>query len=156
MKYSESMSNRIRQMAELIPQNTKSIMDIGCGVQTLKKYLSSNIDYYGIDLYKHKPTTIIKDINKGEFLEKKVDVIFVSGVFEYIYNIDSLLKKIYKYSDILIGSYIFKEDHPDRLKIWVNGYTQEEFVNKLKQQGYNTVTVKITEDNENSIFIAEK
>lgn len=150
------MSNRIRQMAELIPQNTKSIMDIGCGVQTLKKYLSNNIDYYGIDLYKHKPTTIIKDINKGEFLEKKVDVIFVSGVFEYIYNIDSLLKKIYKYSDILIGSYIFKEDHPDRLKIWVNGYTQEEFVNKLKQQGYNTVTVKMTEDNENSIFIAEK
>ena len=40
---------RAEFMAAMIPSDVKSIMDIGCGDKKLKKYLTQDIKYYGLD-----------------------------------------------------------------------------------------------------------
>ena len=142
--YKKLFEYRIDNMVRLLNcNNINSILDLGCGMQTLKNKLPDNIKYIGVDLYKHVPTTIVMDFNKGEFYNEKVDVIFCSGVFEYIYDLDNFCKNISKNTNIIIGSYNFLEDVPSnkRPKIWVNSYDISSFFNIWYEYGFRNIFI---------------
>lgn len=135
-QHSQTMSDRIRQMVALIDFPYRSLMDLGCGMQECKKLLPDCVTYYPIDIHQHLPTTIVKDLNAGEFLEVPVDVILVSGVFEYIYDLKGLIEKICRHSDCVICSYCNTNDNPDRLSVWVNHLTNTDFIALLEGHGF--------------------
>ena len=127
-EYSKSFEYRIDNMVSLINLNeVNSVMDLGAGHQTLRRKIPSNIEYIPCDIYKHVDSNIIVDFNKGEFYNKKVDVVFCSGIFEYIYDLKQFIKNISKNTNILIGSYHFKNDIENRPDIWVNSYNITDF-----------------------------
>ena len=136
-EYLKSFEYRIDNMVSLLNLNkVNSIMDLGAGHQTLKRKIPSNIEYIPCDIYKHVDSTIIVDFNKGEFYNKKVDVVFCSGIFEYIYDLKQFIKNISKNTDILIGSYHFIEDAKNRSDIWVNALSIEDFFQIWHELGY--------------------
>jgi len=79
------MAQRVRKLTEMLDFRFQSIMDLGCGQQTLKQYFPKTTRYYPINQFSQAKGTIVKDFNKGEFLNQKVDICFASGIFEYIY-----------------------------------------------------------------------
>ena len=124
-EYKDIYEYRIDNMISLINlMELNSIMDLGCGKQTLRRKLPEHIKYIGVDQYDHVDSTIVIDFNKGEFYNEKVDVIFCSGIIEYIYDIEQFIKNISKNTNIILGSYNFLED----------GYRDEKFVNQYAQE----------------------
>ena len=144
-EYLKSFEYRIDNMVSLLNLNkVNSIMDLGAGHQTLKRKISNNIEYIPCDIYKHVDSTIIVDFNKGEFYNKKVDVVFCSGIFEYIYDLKQFIKNISKNTNILIGSYHFKDDVENRPDIWVNSYNIVDFFQMWHDLGYNCAFLEKT------------
>ena len=136
-KYTAEMTARIKMMLTLIQdREVQSLMDIGCGRQECEKMLKETITYYPVDQHQHLPSTIIKDLNAGEFLEIPVDVIFCSGVLEYIYDLDSLLEKIRCYGKSVLCSYCDTDTYRWRHPIWVNHLSCSEFVKMWEQHGF--------------------
>ena len=160
MQYSEIMENRIKKILSLFDVNEyKSVMDLGCGKQTLKNYLPKTIKYIPVDQHNHIATTIIKDFNKGEFLYEKVDAVFCLGVFEYIYDLPAFVKKIASVTNTIIGSYIFYGDRP-KPEYVVNKYTEEEFWEIFSREGFEVIKY-VPEDaklqiGRNSLYIMKK
>lgn len=160
MLYSDIMENRIRTILKMFDiEKFKSVMDLGCGKQTLKKYLSDDVRYIPVDQHNHLKTTIIKDFNNGEFLYEKVDAVFGLGIFEYIYNLPAFIKKISSVTNNLVGSYIFYGDRP-KPEYVVNKYTADELWEIFENEGFKLV--KYIPENENlkigrnSLFLMRK
>lgn len=154
------MERRITRMLDLIKNfDIKSIMDLGCGEQNLKKYINKHIQYYPIDAFKLKETTILKDFNNGEFLNEKVDIAFCSGIFEYIKNLDNFVQNISKNATYILGSYIFYEDRPIPDYV-ICHYKQHEFWEIFKKHGFKVL--KIIKENtyndigKNTLFLLKK
>lgn len=144
-EYLKEFEYRIDNMISLLNLNkVNSIMDLGAGHQTLRRKIPSDIEYIPCDIYKHVDSTIIVDFNKGEFYNKKVDVVFCSGIFEYIYDLKQFIKNISKNTNILIGSYHFKDDVENRSDIWVNSYSMIDFFKIWHDLGFNCVFLEET------------
>ncbi|MEI0700162.1 hypothetical protein R4K92_14700 [Brachyspira intermedia] len=138
--YIDLYEYRINNMISLLNlNNITSVMDLGCGMQTLKNKIPKSIKYIGVDLYKHVDSTIQIDFNKGEFYNENVDIIFCSGIFEYIYNLESFIKNITKNTNIIIGSYTFADDVKERLNRWVNSYDIKSFFEIWYKLGYRNI-----------------
>lgn len=126
---------RIKIMISLIDLNKiSSIIDLGCGKQDLKKYLPSHIRYSGYDAYKLCDTTKVIDLNKDIIIEK-ADCVFISGVIEFLYNIDNLLQNLKRITPMFIGSYNFYEDVKIRNEMWANAFTKDILYKKLSGGG---------------------
>ena len=156
-EYTHDMTSRIRKMLSLIEEkNIHSLMDLGCGKQECGKMLPDRISYYPVDLYRHLPDTIVKDLNAGEFLEIPVDVIFCSGVLEYIYDLESLLKKIACYGKSVLCSYCNTDVAPDRAAVWVNHLSHLDFVQLFQRYGFTLSQEIVPTDWNNHIYYFEK
>ena len=87
---------RAKYMASMIPLEVKSVMDIGCGDQKLRKYLRTDIEYYGLDYIDRGNNTIVCNLNKDEFPQISVDLYYLAGLLCYLDKPENLLKNIGK------------------------------------------------------------
>lgn len=94
---------RAQKMSELIPADVKSLLDVGCGDSLIKKYLRNDIRYYGLDYCKRENVDFICNVNKGEFPDINVDMIFMAGVLGYIDNIGNFIEQTKKAKYFLIS-----------------------------------------------------
>lgn len=94
---------RARSLAQLIPCDVKSVMDIGCGECLLKEFLSQNIKYYGVDYQKRTDDTIVCDINKNRLPQIDVDLYYIAGVIEYVENIPQFIKQLNKAKYVILS-----------------------------------------------------
>ena len=154
--YSDAMAQRVKAMVDLIDFNYDSIMDLGCGLQTLKQYISKQTKYFPINQYNQIDGTIIKDFNKGEFLDENVDVCFCSGIFEYIYNLEDFIYKISCHCKYLVGSYCFKESRTCEYKLTVNNYSKNELFKIIEKYGFRLIKSAEHKESTSGIFIFEK
>lgn len=155
--YTPEMTSRIRKMLSLIEeQNIHSLMDLGCGRQECGKILADRISYYPVDLHRHLPDTIVMDLNAGDFLEIPVDVIFCSGVLEYIYDLDNLLKKFACYGKSVLCSYCDTDSTPDRASVWVNHLSHLDFVLLFQRYGFTLSQEILPSDEYDHIYYFEK
>uniref|UniRef100_UPI003F4C9AD9 hypothetical protein n=1 Tax=Brachyspira catarrhinii TaxID=2528966 RepID=UPI003F4C9AD9 len=139
-EYLDLFEYRIDKMLSLLNlPSINSIMDLGCGKQTLKRKLNNHIKYIGVDQYDHIASSIIVDFNKGEFYNEIVDIVFCSGILEYIYSIEEFIKNIANNTDIVIFSYHFIEDYSERQEIWVNSYNKKELLSLFYKYGFSNI-----------------
>ncbi len=143
--FDESWKRRISMLSSLIPPDTSSIMDLGCGKCWLKEFIKKEIKYYPVDYKKRSSDTIVCDFNKKEFPNIITDVIFCSGIVEYIEecNLDWFFNCIRKHSNILIISYCSLDLNPS-IKVrksfgWKNHFTKSNFVKIIEKFEYTLV-----------------
>ena len=150
MNYENLFLERIKTLFSYIDTSKiNSIMDLGCGNQWAREILPSNIEYIPVDAIKHASTTIVKDFNNGEFFDKKVDLSLCSGLFEYIYDVKSLIEKICKNSNYVLASYHFAENSKIRHDIWVSSLSGKEFIEIFNANGFVLDVKKQTHLHEN-------
>lgn len=153
--FDSKWENRVKKLSAYILPN-ESIMDLGCGQMTLKKYITSN-SYIPVDYTKRDEKTIVCDFNKKEFPQIKADVIFISGCLEYIYDYEWFIGKACQYSQKILLSYCCIEDFPilaERKKNnWKNHLSYEYVILLLKENNFSlTESTKLESNDRIMVF----
>ncbi len=122
---------RNKVISGLIPDRS-SVLDLGCGAQTLRKYLKPNCRYQPCDIIKSSSDVLLCDFNAGIYprATEHFDYVVCSGVFEYIRNPREFLQKASSFGRRLILSYnplLPEKSTFSRLAVnWNNHLTREE------------------------------
>jgi hypothetical protein len=124
---------RNRIFASFVPSGS-SVLDIGCGAQTLRRHLTVGCKYQPCDLIKSSPDVIVCDFNAGNYpaIQDQFDFVICSGVLEYIRNPPEFLNRVSSYGRSVLLSY--NPLLPEASKIprlargWVNHFRQDELL----------------------------
>ena len=85
---------RTKRMAELMPDDVKTILDLGCGNERLRNVIDSDITYYGLDYVKRSENTIICDVNREHLPKIEVDLYFMAGFLTYVNDMGLLFSQM--------------------------------------------------------------
>lgn len=155
--FNPEWKERIRMMAELLPPDTNSITDLGCGLMWLKEFIPTEVNYIGVDYTSRGKGTIVCDFNKKQFPKISSDIAFVSGCLEYVKDASWFVKKIADNYKGCIISYCVLEEFKDQefrdKKTWVNSFTENDIIQLFNKEGFN---LKKKLDTKNRIFYFEK
>lgn len=143
-EYNPDMKLRYENMLDLLDKEFSSVLDLGCGCQYLLDILhernsGGGVEYLGLDLHRHKESTVVCDFNKKEFpVNKQYDLVVVAGLLEYIYNKNWFLKNVMqRCNKYLLMSYNFKEYAKSVATIWTPLSSQlDVFTILLKDQQF--------------------
>lgn len=155
--FDSKWKQRIAVMAELIPIQSKSVLDLGCGKMWLNLFLPEEIEYIPVDYTDRGSGTIICDFNNGEFPTNQVDTAFVSGCLEYIHDYQEFIQFITKQTQYCVLSYCstnFISSRRRRFKQnWVNDLSEEDIIKLFEAQAFSLHHLI---SQENSIFLFKK
>ncbi len=134
---------RTRLMSQYIPTNTR-VIEFGAGRAVLGKYLKSGCTYQPTDVFPRDKNMLAVDLNADSLVELPgYDVAFLSGVIEYILNPGRFFRYCSKHFRNIICSYAVAEGEingqlENRKRCdWVNHFTNQQFVDLLRQCGYS-------------------
>jgi len=129
---------RNRIIASHIPKGT-SVLDVGAGAQTLRKYLHEN-HYVPCDVIP-RPETVYCDLNKGIYpsIEEKFDYVVCSGVIEYLLKPEEVISNLSEFGKNVILSYAplcdtYKKDKRI-LDGWKNHLTEDQMEDIFVKSG---------------------
>ncbi|HZS56234.1 MAG TPA: class I SAM-dependent methyltransferase [Bryobacteraceae bacterium] len=136
------MEKAARLINNIAGKKQCDLLDVGCGPAALAPLLSSNINYYGVDLAIHSRDS---NLLECDFVENPIswkgrtfDIVLAQGVFEYIGSIQAQkfaeIKSILKPGGIFITSYV-NFDHVRRViyEPYNNVQPSESFRNGLSR-----------------------
>ena len=135
-----SWDERNRLLGALIPGNS-SIVDLGCGAMTLKRYLKPGCQYQPCDVVRSSAEVIVCDFNAGIYpnLPMRYDYVVCSGILEYMRDPAGFLSRIPTFGAKTLLSYnpvARGETRLSRLgKGWVNHFRQDELEQLFKEVG---------------------
>jgi hypothetical protein len=144
---------RNEKIASFIPAKS-SVLDLGCGAQTLKGYLPSECEYQPCDLIKSSPEVIVCDFNAGIYprLKRKYTHVVCSGVLEYIRDHERFLKESASLGGTLILSYnTCLPGYSKLLRMtnhWINHFSQTGLEELFSRVGLNAEFLCTTESGE--------
>ncbi|MFC4636289.1 hypothetical protein ACFO3O_20450 [Dokdonia ponticola] len=123
----EDWNIRTKMLGDFVPNGSK-VIEFGAGAMFLKDYLNDTITYTASDIVQRYPETIVFDLND---LSRKIDLTpydtaVLSGVLEYIYDIEAVLLFLYPNIKNICVSYCCADIAKDnRLKNgWLSDYTE--------------------------------
>lgn len=127
-------------IGSLVPEGS-SVVDLGCGAQSLRSHLPRSCRYQPCDIVKSTPEVIFCDFNSGIYpeLRETFDFVICSGVFEYIRKPKEFLTKVPLLGRTMVMSY--NQFGPGQSKMsrlgnnWVNHYTKEELEKLFLEAG---------------------
>ena len=128
-----SWDGRNRVIAGFIHPGS-SVLDLGCGPQTLKGHLKPGCRYLPSDVIKSSPDVVLCDLNAGIYpaVETRFDYVVCSGLFEYMRHPKEFLQRIPLLGQKVILSYSPLLPGDSKLQRlgnewgWVNHFTTEE------------------------------
>ncbi|HEY1662534.1 MAG TPA: methyltransferase domain-containing protein [Verrucomicrobiae bacterium] len=137
-----SWDERNQIIAGFIPPGS-SVLDVGCGAQTLKQYLKPGCRYQPCDVVKSSPDVIFCDFNAGIYpnVGEPFDYIVCSGVFEYIRKPEEFLRRIPLLGHFTIMSYNPLPPGGSKLARlangwgWLNHFTNKELEDLFEGMG---------------------
>jgi len=113
-------------------------MDLGCGNGRLKKYISSDMTYFGVDYVQRDENTIVCDLNQEPLPEMDVDVYYMAGLLCYIDDIERLFAQMRR------GKYIIFSYSEELLYLRLDGVYKNIWTPILnKRDGYLTISMII-------------
>ncbi len=157
--FNPKWKKRIYVMAQYINKSEKSVLDLGCGEMWLKSFLEANVEYFGCDYIQRDSTTIVCDFNKHEFPSLRVDICFISGLLEYLVDLEWFFEKVSQTSKSIIISYCTIEYYSN-IKLrekrgWKNHLSSFELILLITNKGY-ILTETNNKIKRNKIFKFEK
>jgi len=145
-------------MSSFIPSDTKSILDLGCSEMWLKQCIDNDIAYTGVDIDPLDKSVVRIDFNRYEFSDTYVDTIFISGVLEYIYDLNWFCQQCNHYGKYIILSYcpleIVSNIKTRRSNAWVNNLSSHELIDLLEQ--YNFKLLDESQFGEQKIYVLKR
>ncbi len=153
---------RNKIIAGFIPPGS-SVLDVGCGAQTLKQYLKPGCRYQPCDVVKSTPDVIFCDFNAGIYppVGEPYDYVVCSGVFEYIRKPEEFLGRVPLLGHATIMSYNLLPPGGSKLARlangygWLNHFTLEELENLFKHIGLDWTTLADDEKLGYTIFLLD-
>jgi len=121
---------RATYLVKYISSKDRIIVDFGAGSMHLKKFLKKGVEYHPVDLIERCDDTIVCDFNKGEFPDMEMDVAVLSGILEYIVDIDQFLDKVSQKTKKIILACECRELKSDFK------YSSTELANMLHKKGF--------------------
>ena len=112
-KLKDYFSECATYLQEYLDPSDKTIIDFGAGSMYLKRFLSEGVTYYPVDIVKRSEDTIVCDLNKGEFPNKKADVAILSGILEYLEDTHLFLDRVSLIVNKVIVIYNGKDRNKD-------------------------------------------
>lgn len=143
--FDPAWKKRIACMARLIDQDSKSVLDLGCGQAWLKDILPAQVEYTGVDYQpREHANNIVCDFNAGEFPQATADVVFCSGILEYIEDLSAFVNKICAVTDQVILSYCSTDFSHSDLEIreslgWKNHLSSTDITGLFLKSGFALV-----------------
>lgn len=138
----DSWLARAEQAAALIgPQ--RSVIDLGCGMMTLERFLPPGTTYIPVDVVARDARTLVVDLNRDGMPALSADCLVGLGILEYVYDLPRLLQGIAASCLTALLSYNTLERFPDRAQrtghAWVNHHTQAELEALIQANGLRIV-----------------
>lgn len=135
------MRFRVEMFSEWITADIKSVADYGAGKMFLQEYLNPGIKYYPIDYIRRNEQTILCDLNSGDFPKIKTDATICSGVLEFIYTAELLLKHVCENTNkIVILSYLTIDKFPNiggrRASAYVSDLSEKQIVDLMASKNF--------------------
>jgi hypothetical protein len=132
-------NERTTILASYVLPNT-NVIEFGAGKMYMKSILNNIASYTPSDIVKRDKTTIICDLNKPiDFDLSKYEVAIFSGVLEYVYDINSVVKELSKAN---VGQIIMSYCCSDIVSLtrtkngWLSDYTRTELETIFMLNGY--------------------
>jgi|GEM_PF-902840 len=131
-KKTPGWDDRTKIIASFIPGRS-SVLDLGAGAQTLKRYLKPGCEYQPCDIVKSSADVLLCDFNSGLYpaVKKRYDFVVCSGVFEYMRHPQEFLATISTLGEELLMSYAPRRDGESKIarlgEGWNNHITASEF-----------------------------
>ena len=136
-------NSRTIQMAALIPAGSR-VLDVGAGAMVLKDHLPERCLYTPADLVARSPDTLVWDLNSNDWPDLPgADVVFLSGVLEYVVDLERLLHRLYRGSTFIVASYALYPGGGRRGRLrrrsrgWVNDYSQDALLSLFLHHGFH-------------------
>lgn len=157
---------RAKEMAQMIPDDVNSIMDVGCGNRRLKKYLSSDIKYYGMDYLRQSEEVILCDFNREDLPNIVVDLYYMAGIVLYVNDIKKLFSQMINAKYILLShademNYLRLDNNVGSLNSFVvnereDYLTLADIINALWECGFVIEKVQYDYRERNNYYIRAK
>jgi hypothetical protein len=131
---------RNKIISGLVPAGS-SVLDLGCGAQTLRRHLDPTCRYQPSDVIVSTPDVIFCDFNAGVYpaVKETYDFVICSGLFEYIRKPEEFLQRVPPLGRTMIFTYspaVPGQTRLHRLSVnWVNHFTREEMEALLERNG---------------------
>lgn len=136
--FNDEWRRRLSLMSSYI-DNGSVVVDLGCGRQWLKEFLSRSCQYIPVDYVSRSPDTVVCDFNLYEFPNVYADVVFVSGVLEYMADVDWFIEQAANHAERkVIISYCCSNGSDGRSRRknnWVNDISFHDVESRFKKHG---------------------
>jgi hypothetical protein len=127
--YSPSWEGRNHAAAALVSPGS-TVLDLGCGRMSLRRYLPSGCRYFPADLPKWSNEVIAVDLEAGEYPSGRYDYVVLLGVLECLTNPAAVLAATADHTSTLIAGY----SHPGpqsnlprrRNALWINDLNEDD------------------------------
>lgn len=138
---SDRWTERAKTAVGMLQQEYDSVIDMGAGALTIKKYLKPDTAYFPVDYCKRFEEVIVCDFEKEEYPNITSDVVFALGILEYISNADLFVEKICNMSNTVIISYNVIEKkgnfHMRQRNGWVNHFKTIDIISLFRHNGFS-------------------
>lgn len=146
--YDVGWNERTYMLAAWIPEGSR-VLEFGAGRQALKDRLPPNCTYFPSDLVKRTDDTLVHDLNQRPFAPMPAcDVMVLSGVLEYVADLDEVVAHLAKHCSRIVTSYAAIElthntNVVDRRAAgWINDYSVETLQALFHRHGFTTTETK--------------
>lgn len=145
--FENSWNDRVDVLASMLSKEQDTVvLDLGCGMQYLRKILPSTMLYVPVDYTTRSPDTVLCNFNNKEFPEVFGATAFISGCLEYIEDVSLFVSTISKHCSSAIISYCDIENFSDlqrrRNLAWTNDLSKRDIITLFAQWGM-ALTIEI-------------
>lgn len=138
----DDWNERTKIMAQWIKPNSR-VLEFGAAKLALKQFLPEGVIYTPSDIVDRGEGTLVCDLNTNIPEFKHQDVIFFSGVLEYIYDVPKLIANLSHKTNRFIISYgtfdMFISLKHRKINGWVNAYTNDEILDIFKNNNFKLI-----------------
>ena len=137
----EDWDQRTSILGNYITPGSK-VIEFGSGNMSLKKMLPKKCTYTPSDIVKRTEETIVCDLNEPiSFDLSFYNTAVFSGVFEYVYDIDTVFKQLEKHIPHIILSYACSDicTHNRLINGWLSDFTEKQLLDIFAKYSYDVI-----------------
>ena len=146
--YDHNWTTRTTWLYRMIPEHYKTILEFGAGMCYTVCLLKEHQIYTPSDLINRDEyargrgePTIVMDLNSDPWdIEGPYDVVLMSGVFEYVEDVETLIGHLADITKMVVCSYSDTTNaNRNKRNGWVNSMTQAEFRDLFGFAGFDII-----------------
>ena len=137
----EDWDQRTSILGNYITPGSK-VIEFGSGNMSLKKMLPKKCTYTPSDIVKRTEEIIVCDLNEPISFDLSLyNTAVFSGVFEYVYDIDTVFKQLEKHIPHIILSYACSDicTHNRLINGWLSEFTEKQLLDIFAKYSYDVI-----------------